>query len=153
LVDKKARAAIANLKSHQLPGWDPLADPVFRAYHERQARHGRPYEDWASVMLAGAFHQEFFAAAQWISGKLRHSATRLPIELLQMTPGGEPRWKWKRAVTVPPGEREDEARAAYETHLEGNDVTGLFSWLVDVFANAQRLVVHLLIEAETAGEY
>jgi hypothetical protein len=66
-----------------------------------------------------------------------------------MTPGGEPRWKWKLAVTIPQSEREGNGRDAYEKHLQGKDVLGLFSWLVDVFADAERLVVRLLSAAES----
>jgi hypothetical protein len=68
-ADKKAAAAITSLQDRQLSTWTPETDPVFSAYHDRRERlRGRPYQDWASVMLAGTFRQEFFAAAEWISG-------------------------------------------------------------------------------------
>lgn len=149
-ADRKLADAIADRRARDL-SWAPTADVVFKPYLERRTTR-RPYRDWASVIVAGTFHAEFFAGLNWISGKLRHNLSDLPIELRQMTPGGEPRWKWKRADTiVAADQRREPGRSEYVDHLEGNDVLGLFSWLVDVFADAQRMLVDCAEQAEAGN--
>jgi hypothetical protein len=127
-------------------------DPTFVPYFTRKAAKGRPYGDWASLVVAGAFHERFFEGLNWVSGKMRHNAAELPIELRQMRPGGEPRWKWKVADAIAAAEdKEKRGRASYERHLSEKDLLGLFSWLVDIYVEAEMLVVKLLREAEQAA--
>jgi hypothetical protein len=79
-----------------------------------------------------------------------HQAAEMPVELRQMTPGGEPRWKWKLADAIAPKEKDrDKARSKYVAHLQENDVLGLFSWLVDVFVDAKMLLFKLMRDAES----
>ena len=68
-----------------------------------------------------------------------------------MTPGGEPRWKWKLADTIVPNVKDkDKAhRDMYISHLQERDVLGLFGWLVDVFVDAKHFIVNLLRQAHT----
>ena len=145
-TDEQMKSAIANWQQHKEPGWTPSEEAVFRPRLRRQPGSG-PYKDWASVVAAGAFHEEFFQGLSWISGKMRHQAAAMPIELRQMTQGGEPRWKWRLADTIAPPDR-DKGRAKYVANLEGNDVLGLFSWLIDVFVDAEMLVSKLMRETE-----
>lgn len=147
-ADEKIEAAIKDWSNHKVPSWRPSEDPTFRPYFRRKDLGGRPYKDWASVMVAGAFHEEFFGGLSWVSGKMRHDAARLPIELRQMAPGDEPRWKWKLVSSIAAADRDGNQRAMYEEHLQERDVLGLFSWLVDVFVNAKHFLVGLLAETE-----
>jgi len=147
-ADAKVEAAIAEWKTHRHPPWNPDDDPTFKSYFRRKTKGGRPYKDWASVMVAGAFHEEFFGGVKWVSGKMRHSAAALPVELRQMAPGDEPRWKWKLVDAIAPVDKDQDQRAMYVAYLQERDVLGLFSWLVDVFVNAKHFLVKLLREAE-----
>ncbi len=150
-ADSNIQAAIKDWEQRRSPDWKPDEEAAFRPYVRRQSEP-RIYKDWASVVGAGAFHEEFFEGLAWISGKMRHhQAAEMPIELRQTTPGGEPRWKWKLADAIAPKERDrDKARSKYVAHIQENDVLGLLSWLVDVFVNAEMLLVRLMREAEEA---
>lgn len=154
-ADAKIAAAIADRQSRPPSSWNPAEDATFRPYLRRKAEK-RPYDDWASMIVAGAFHEEFFSAVEWVSGKMRHGIVQLPIELRQMTPGGEPRWKWKLANAIVPEFKDRDAervrRDLYAAHLQEKDVLGLFSWLVDVFASANRLIGKLRRDADAAGD-
>jgi hypothetical protein len=149
-TDAKIQAAITDWQQRKAPDWSPNDEAAFRPYSRRQSEPGA-YKDWASVVGAGAFHEEFFEGLSWISGKMRHhQAAEMPVELRQMTPGGEPRWKWKLADAIAPKEKDrDKARSKYVAHLQENDVLGLFSWLVDVFVDAKMLLFKLMRDAES----
>jgi hypothetical protein len=147
-TDAEVEAALAERRTHGV-GEDVLTeDPTFIAYFDRRERR-RPYKDWASVVLAGDFHREFFDGLNWVSGKVRHNAADLPIELRQMRAGGEPRWKWKPADAIAaPDDKEKRGREAYEQHLREKDVLSLFSFLVDIYVEAEMLATRLLLEVE-----
>jgi hypothetical protein len=151
-ADANIQAAIRDWEHRRSPDWKPDEEAAFRPYVRRQLEP-RIYKDWASVIGAGAFHEEFFDGLAWISGKMRHhQAAEMPIELRQMTPGGEPRWKWKLADAIAAKAKDrDKARSKYVAHLQENDVLGLLSWLVDVFVDAEMLLVRLMREAEEAS--
>lgn len=118
-TDVKIQAAIEDWKQRRSPDWKPDREAAFRPYVRRQS-DPHIYKDWASIVGAGAFHEEFFEGLAWISGKMRHQATEMPIELRQMTPGGEARWKWKLANAIAPKEKDrDKARSKYVAHPAG----------------------------------
>ncbi len=148
-ADAKLVAALKDRESRENGANEGAEDALFKPFFRRSAER-RPYRDWASVVVAGAFHEEFFGGLNWISGKMRHEAAGLPIELRQMQNGGEPRWKWKLASAIAPEGRDggSDQREMFVSHLQGHDVLGLFSWLVDVFVDARLLIVQLLRETE-----
>ncbi|MFI4985754.1 MAG: hypothetical protein ACHQAV_07215 [Solirubrobacterales bacterium] len=110
-TDAKIQAAIDDWTQRRSPDWKPDDEAAFRPYVRRQS-DPRIYKDWASIVGAGAFHEEFFEGLAWISGKMRHhQAPEMPIELRQMIPGGEPRWKWKLADAIAAKDKDrDKAR-------------------------------------------
>ncbi len=127
------------------PAFNPYGAPGWEAWEERQ-RTGRPYEHWAGPLLAGLFHPDFFTGLRWVRGQLTYHAVHEPTELLQLRPGEPPRWKWKHANAV--STEGGNERPLYEKHIAGQDVLGQFSWLIDVFVNAQRTVGRLRARAD-----
>lgn len=127
------------------PTFDPLTEAGWEAWRERR-RTGKPYEHWSGPLLAGMFHKDFFTGLRWVRGQLTYHAVPEPIELRQLRPDYEPRWKWKSAAAI--STEGGNERTAYETHVAGGDVIGQFSWLIDVFVDAQRIVGRLRKRAD-----
>jgi hypothetical protein len=128
------------------PNFDPQTAPGWEAWRERQ-RTGKPYTHWAGPLLAGLFHPDYFVGLRWVRGQLTYHAVPEPIELRQLRPGDEPRWKWKNADAI--STEGGNERPLYEKHIAGGDVLGQFGWLIEVFVDAQRIVGRLRTRAET----
>jgi hypothetical protein len=139
------------LKRHADVDYDPGGERALDAFHQRQL-DGKPYAHWSSFLLAGVFNPRFFGAVAWVRGKLTHEGIDEPIELRQMSPGGQPRWKWKRGNAVVASTRQDRGRLLYEEELAEKDVLGLFGHLIDVFVDAKWLLYRLAADAERAGD-
>jgi hypothetical protein len=125
--------------------FDPETSSGWEAWRERQ-RTGKPYHHWSGPLQAGLFHPDYFTGMRWVRGQMTYHAIAEPIELRQLRPGSEPRWKWKSAVAV--STEGGNERSFYELHLEGHDVVGQFGWLMSVFVDAQRMVGRLRRRAE-----
>lgn len=137
--DLEAEKTIAHNR-RILANFDPATASGWEAWRERQ-RTGKPYRHWSGPLMAGAFHPDFFTGLRWVRGQLTYHAVPEPIELRQLRPGDEPRWKWKSAGAV--STEAGNERPMYEKHFAGRDVLGQFGWLIDIFVDAQRMVGRL----------
>lgn len=152
-TDAHAQRAIAHnneLAATHGISWDEHTDPAFEAYRRRRKRC-RPYEHWSSLLLAGRFSDRFFYAIRWVRAQAAHVGIGLPIELRQLRPGEAPRWKWKRAAAVARSGRSQSEASLYDRELGEQDVLGLFGFLLDIFVEAQHLLIRLTREAEEAA--
>ena len=137
-----------------------VSDQVSREYvpeddgalkdHFLRRRNGKPYAHWSGPLLAGAFHRKFWEAVRWVRGQMTYNAAQSPIELLQWAAGVEPRWKWKQAGAITSERQALRNAGAYEAHLAGRDVLGVFSWLLEIFMEAERSLARL--RAAEAGD-